>query len=72
MRAEPEHRVECAVSLIYSSPPRGPIGNKRTRIRAGSNVTMLPFSKASMSWGRFASSVRASASGFRLPHREIG
>src|SRR5688572_3355581 len=28
---------------------------------------MLPFSKASMSWGRFASSVRASASGFRLP-----
>ena len=28
---------------------------------------MLPFSKASTSWGRFASSVRASASGFRLP-----
>jgi hypothetical protein len=28
---------------------------------------MQPFSKESTSWGRFASSVRASASGFRLP-----
>ena len=59
--------VSSAVSLTYSSPPRGPTGSKRTRTRAGSNVTMLPFSKASTSWGRFASSVRASASGFRLP-----
>ena len=31
---------------------------------AGSNVTMLPFSRASTSWGRFAASVRASASGY--------
>jgi hypothetical protein len=51
--------------LDYSSPPRGPIGSKRTRTRAGSNVTMLPFSKASTSCDRFASSVRASD--FRLP-----
>jgi hypothetical protein len=29
-----------------------PIGSKRTRTRAGSNGMMLPFSKASTSWGR--------------------
>jgi hypothetical protein len=36
---------------------------------------MQPFSNESMSWGRFASSVRVSASGFRLPsprnHRRL-
>jgi len=35
--------------LAYSSPGRGAIGSKRTRTRAGSNVTKLPFSKASTS-----------------------
>ena len=59
--------VDVPSALTYSSLRRGTIGSKRTRTRAGSNVTMLPFSKASTSWGRFASSVRASASGLRLP-----
>ena len=72
MRARPEQRVEVPSALTYSSPPRGPIGSKRTRTRAGSNVTMLPFSKASTSWDRFASSVRASASGFGYPRRGTG
>jgi len=41
--------VERWPALTYSSPPRWPIGSKRTRTRAGSTVTMLPFSKASTS-----------------------
>ena len=59
-------RCRSALSLTYSSPTRG-IGSRRTRTRAGSKVTMQPFSKESTSWGRLASSVRASTSGFRLP-----
>ena len=43
------------------------IGNARTRIRDGSNVTMLPLSRASASCGRFETIARASASGWRLP-----
>ena len=69
--ARPE-RVDEPSDLSYSSPARGPIGSKRTRTRAGSKVTMLPLSKASTNWGRFASSVRANASGFGCPRREIG
>ena len=57
---------KCRQLDLLVAPTRAN-GSKRTRTRAGSNVTMLPFSKASTSWGRFASSVRASASGFRLP-----
>jgi hypothetical protein len=58
--------VSKCPQLDYSSPTRG-IGSGRTRTRAGSKVTMQPFSRESTSWGRLASSVRASTSGFRLP-----
>jgi hypothetical protein len=44
--------------------PARAIGINRIRTRAGSNVTTLPFSKASTSWGRFARNDRA---GIRLP-----
>jgi hypothetical protein len=56
----------------YSSGSRWAIGSKRTRTRAGSNVTMLPFSRASTSWGRFATAFSPVRPVSGCPRREIG
>lgn len=62
--AFPENIGTIAVNDgTYSLAPRVPMGSKRTRTRDSSNDTMLPLSNASMSCGRFASSVRANQTG---------
>lgn len=63
----PSGSIQPASLERRGSPGVTLIGSARTRMRDGSNVTMLPLSRAAVRGGRFDRIARTNASGLRLP-----